>query len=396
MELREYLKNSGNISTPAYYFDTDVFERRIDFVNRELPEIPLTFSIKANPFLLSRLPQNLRHVEVCSPGELKICKTYEIPGSRIIYSGVNKEIEDVTEAVEYGVDIATAESIFHVELEQEAAEKAKKRQKVILRLTSGNQFGMDEDVLLESVDKILQQKYVQFAGIHFFSGTQKRKSEQIRKELGQLAEVCDRIWERFGLKVPWLEYGPGFGVEYFKGTKKWGREEALAMLSDAADCVTELHFPGTVTFEMGRFLAAMCGSFVTKVREVKENQGTRYCLVDAGMHHLNYDGQVMAMKTPFCTPLFAREGEEEQNYCICGALCTANDILIRQYPLKGVRPGDLLVFERTGAYSMTEGMSLFLSRDLPAVVSYCKTEGFRVLRSRMPVYPLNKAADRIL
>lgn len=67
------------------------------------------------------------------------------------------------------------------------------------------------------------------------------------------------------------------------------------------------------------------------------------------------------MKTPFCTPLFAREGEEEQNYCICGALCTANDILIRQYPLKGVRPGDLLVFERTGAYSMTEGMSLFLS-----------------------------------
>ena len=237
---------------------------------------------------------------------------------------------------------------------------------------------------------------MQFAGIHFFSGTQKRKSEQIRKELGQLAEVCDRIWERFGLKVPWLEYGPGFGVEYFKGTKKWGREEALAMLSDAADCVTELHFPGTVTFEMGRFLAAMCGSFVTKVREVKENQGTRYCLVDAGMHHLNYDGQVMAMKTPFCTPLFAREGEEEQNYCICGALCTANDILIRQYPLKGVRPGDLLVFERTGAYSMTEGMSLFLSRDLPAVVSYCKTEGFRVLRSRMPVYPLNKAADRIL
>ena len=57
MELREYLKNSGNISTPAYYFDTDVFEKRIDFVNRELPGIPLTFSIKANPFLLSRLPQ---------------------------------------------------------------------------------------------------------------------------------------------------------------------------------------------------------------------------------------------------------------------------------------------------------------------------------------------------
>ena len=63
------------------------------------------------------------YVEVCSPGELKICKAYGIPGSRIIYSGVNKEIEDVTEAIEYGVDIATAESILHVELQQEAAKK---------------------------------------------------------------------------------------------------------------------------------------------------------------------------------------------------------------------------------------------------------------------------------
>ena len=40
MELREYLKNFGNVSTLAYYFDTDVFEKRIDFVNWELPEIP--------------------------------------------------------------------------------------------------------------------------------------------------------------------------------------------------------------------------------------------------------------------------------------------------------------------------------------------------------------------
>ena len=67
MDLRDYLKNIGNIYTPDYYFDTDVFEKRVNFVKRELLDIPLTFSIKANPFLLSRLPQNLRHVEVCSP-----------------------------------------------------------------------------------------------------------------------------------------------------------------------------------------------------------------------------------------------------------------------------------------------------------------------------------------
>lgn len=393
------IRAADSFPTPFYLFDTDALQDRVKKITELLEgRASLCFAMKANPFLIRSLRNLVDRFEICSPGEYHIFEKCDMYDQGMIYSGVYKDRKTLWEALEKHAhdSLFTVESERHLRYLDEWTAENKKQVQILLRLTSGNQFGMDEDVLLESVDKILQQKYVQFAGIHFFSGTQKRKSEQIRKELGQLAEVCDRIWERFGLKVPWLEYGPGFGVEYFKGTKKWGREEALAMLSDAADCVTELHFPGTVTFEMGRFLAAMCGSFVTKVREVKENQGTRYCLVDAGMHHLNYDGQVMAMKTPFCTPLFAREGEEEQNYCICGALCTANDILIRQYPLKGVRPGDLLVFERTGAYSMTEGMSLFLSRDLPAVVSYCKTEGFRVLRSRMPVYPLNKAADRIL
>ena len=209
MKLREYLKNSGNISTPAYYFDTDVFEKRIDFVKGELLDIPLTFSIKANPFLLSRLPQNLRHVEVCSPGELKICKFYGIPGSRIIYSGVNKEIEDVTEAIEYGVDIATAESILHVKLEQEAAYKAGKQQKVILRLTSGNQFGMSEEDILSILGN--QEKYLNLDiyGIHYYSGTQKKK-RQIDKDFEKLDAALTLFKKKTGFVPKLIEMGPGF------------------------------------------------------------------------------------------------------------------------------------------------------------------------------------------
>lgn len=214
MELREYLKNTGTISTPAYYFDTDVFEKRIDFVNRELPGIPLTFSIKANPFLLNRLPQNLRHIEVCSPGELKICKAYGIPGSRIIYSGVNKEIEDVTEAIEYGVDIATAESILHVELEQEAAKKANKQQKVILRLTSGNQFGMSEADILSVLANHANYPNLNIYGIHYYSGTQKKK-RQIDRDFEKLDVALMRFKKETGFVSKLVEMGPGFSVDYF-------------------------------------------------------------------------------------------------------------------------------------------------------------------------------------
>ncbi len=114
---------------------------------------------------------------MCSPGELKICKAYGIPGSRIIYSGVNKEIEDVTEAIEYGVDIATAESILHVELQQEAAKKADKQQRVILRLTSGNQFGMSEADILSILANQAKYPNLDIYGIHYYSGTQKKKRQ---------------------------------------------------------------------------------------------------------------------------------------------------------------------------------------------------------------------------
>ena len=52
---------------------------------------------------------------------------------------------------------------------------------------------------------------------------------------------------------------------------------------------------------------------------------------------------------------------------------------MRSLPLAGAAVGDELVFEKAGAYAVTEGIYLFLSRDLPRV--YVRTEdGSLVLR----------------
>ncbi|MBP3487535.1 MAG: alanine racemase [Roseburia sp.] len=391
MTQEQIERMTAEFDTPLYLFDLDVLREDIAAMKEVLQDhVSLCFAMKANPFLAKEMAGHVERIEVCSPGELRICMAQNIPMSKVVLSGVLKEERDIEELLCGGeLPLFTAESGEQAELLRRLAKKHGRNISVLLRLTSGNQFGMDEAVLLDEAEALLDCPFTEFAGIHFFSGTQKRKSEQIRKELEMLDGLCARVKERTGKAVSHLEYGPGFGVEYFKGTKPWGCREALGALSDACECAKALTFGGTVTFEMGRFLTAMCGSFVTRVREVKENGGVRYCLVDGGMHHINYDGQVMAMKTPHCTQFPARMDEEEADYCICGALCTANDILIRKYPLRGIGPGDLLVFERTGAYSMTEGMSLFLSRNLPAVVCYSKDGGYEALRKQTPSYPLN-------
>ena len=46
--------------------------------------------------------------------------------------------------------------------------------------------------------------------------------------------------------------------------------------------------------------------------------------------------------------------------------------------------GDLLVFDRIGAYSVTEGIYLFLSRQLPVVLTYTQKQGLSLVRDAFP------------
>ena len=65
-----------------------------------------------------------------------------------------------------------------------------------------------------------------------------------------------------------------------------------------------------------------------------------------------------------------------------------NDIVAKQVLLPDVEIGDLICFENTGAYCMTEGISLFLSREIPAV--YLKKAGeYTLLRKSFETSALN-------
>ena len=109
--------------------------------------------------------------------------------------------------------------------------------------------------------------------------------------------------------------------------------------------------------------------------------------------------QPKAMKYPFmqmkngtseelCSSDSAGTAENVEKYEICGSLCTVSDVIIRQVPLENPETGDILVFERTGAYSVTEGISLFLSRDLPRV--YVKSgEKLTLIREQIRTEEVN-------
>ena len=102
----------------------------------------------------------------------------------------------------------------------------------------------------------------------------------------------------------------------------------------------------------------------------------------------------MAMKMPHHkhipdAPSEASDEQSEVLWNICGSLCTVNDVLVKQMPLKHAKIGDALVFERVGAYSVTEGIYLFLSRRMPRILFWSVKDGFTEARKATESYPIN-------
>lgn len=372
--------------TPLYLFDTDILARQIQKTKSILGDhVELCYAMKANPFLTKSLAPLVDFFEVCSPGEFSICERAEIPGNKIVLSGVNKNALDVDHAIKtYGGSITyTAESLSHWQMLNSSAEKHQVSIPVLLRLTSGNQFGMDEDLIKEIIQKG-PYEWITIEGIQYFSGTQKKSSSRLSKELTKLDAMCGELKETYGFIVKKLEYGPGLPVCYFEDEED--KEDEI--LNDLSNAIKAMTFDGSVTLEMGRFIAASCGYYITQVVDKKTNKGVNYCIVDGGCHQVNYYGQMLAMKKPPILHLGDETGNPEE-WTICGSLCTVNDMLCKQYPLNNLQLGDYLVFQKTGAYSVTEGMSLFLSRDLPTVLLYSEKDQITATRQSMPTNILN-------
>ena len=88
----------------------------------------------------------------------------------------------------------------------------------------------------------------------------------------------------------------------------------------------------------------------------------------------------------------AEKSGEEELFHLCGSLCTVNDVLARDVALHDPQKGDVICFKRCGAYAATEGMAMFLSRELPQVL-ICKTDGkIEKLRDQMETYLFHVSA----
>ena len=373
---------AAQLGTPGYVFDLDAFERRAQLVRRYFGEgIGMCFSIKANPFLLRYLPDVFDRIEVCSPGELTICERIGADMAQVIFSGVNKTRADVERAADDRVGTFTAESRLHLRLINEAAIRRNTVFELLLRVTDsrgGSQFGMDEADVLDIIEHRADYPGVKIVGLHYFTGTGKKKPALIERELDYLTDLIGRIKSELSFTAERVEYGTGLAADYFTDDADVLEEERLSAVAPKLRALAE---KCCLTVEMGRFFAAPCGYYLTRVMDVKTNAGVNYAILDGGLHQLKYDGQLQGMQIPRILHLSEHKADvPAQPWTLCGSLCTTADVLVRGCELRDLKVGDVLAFCRTGAYSCMEGMAIFLSRDLPSIALYSEARGLELMR----------------
>jgi len=390
MDNRELASIARRFGTPCFVFDEEALARRMREVKAIVGErVHLCYSIKANPFLIPAMRELTELLEVCSPGELAICEALHVDPDAILFSGVNKTAADIAHAMDAGVTRFTAESTLHIELLNEAAVARGRVYPVLLRLTAGSQFGMDEGDLLRAIANRAAYPGLRFEGIHYFAGTQRKKIAEQREELDMLGALLRRLEAEYGFTARRLEYGPGLYFPYFAHEDA---SDTLAPLRELAPALAAMGERVELTVEMGRFFASACGTYLTTVVDTKVNRGTAYAIVDGGIHHVNYYGGAMGMRLPRIAHLPGplHSDETEQDWALCGSLCTTADVLVRKMTLRGLARGDVLAFGSIGAYAVTEAPALFLSRDLPRVVLH-SAGGDRLARDTLHASRINLA-----
>ena len=386
--------------TPFYLYHGEMIVERVRRVQDALG-VEVSYSVKANPNLavcqlIAREGQ--AGGEVASSGELVVARAAGFAPEDIVFAGPAKTDDELKRAVEEGIFAVNVESLGEID-RLAAIAKSMGRQEVGagLRINpaaqlmgSGmrmggtvGQFGLDQADLDEAVRKTLSYpQQLALRGIHVYTATQVFEVEPLLEHCRNIFEIGLEAADRAGQPLEMIDFGGGFGVPYFEKMEdfdldRFGRgfQELLGSYrSDPrlAGC--------RFIFELGRYLVAEAGIYVTRVVDVKQMRGKTFAVTDGGMnHHLTATGnmgQVFRKSYPLSN--LSRAGREEA-VAVAGPCCTPLDMFGTDIPLAGPEVGDLIGVFYSGAYGFSASNLGFLSHPAPAEVLLWQGEA-RLLR----------------
>jgi diaminopimelate decarboxylase len=353
-------------------------------------------------------------IEVNSGGELYKAQRAGFRPEQIVFNGTSKTDEELDQAVRAGIYAINVDSIYEIELVEEAARRIGQRARIALRLTPEigtrshlglqtalltSKFGISYSDVLDAFRRGLRHpELVHVCGIHIHVGSQ-------TPDVGPYAEAFKAMWDfllalqrETGHVLEHINLGGGIPVNYLRDRSLADKlpeherdmlgadleptdvlKAALQVARESAREASAEHLLDRVTIllEPGRSIIADAGLVLTTVRNIKRRPetGDVWLLTDAGFNLLlsmtTYNWYYHLINAT------RADAPHETDYKVAGPLCDSGDVYFdieregrlpdyRTLPLD-VRPGEVLALLNSGAYSLSQ-MFAYNGRPLPAAV----------------------------
>jgi diaminopimelate decarboxylase len=378
-----------NYGTPFYLYHGEMIVDRVRRVKEALGT-EVSYSLKANPSV-GVCQLIAREVgtggEVASSGELVVARAAGFEPEDIVFAGPGKTDDELRMVVEEGIFADNVESLNEIDRLATIAKDMGRRIGVGLRINPAaqlmgsqmrmggtvGQFGIDQAELEEAIRKTLSHPELILRGIHVYTATQVFEVEPLLEHCRNILEIALEAADYAGQPLQMIDFGGGFGVPYFEkmvefdlGTFGEGFRELLeSYRSDPR--LSGCRF----LFELGRYLVADAGVYVTRAVDVKQMRGKTFVVTDGGMnHHLTATGnmgQVFRKSYPLLN-LSRMSGVPEEGVAVAGPCCTPLDLFGSNIPLAEPEVGNLIGVFYSGAYGFSASNLGFLSHPAPAEV----------------------------
>lgn len=377
---------ADTIGTPCYVYDAAALRNRIRQLRDAINNARFFYSLKANPnkSIVRVISQQGVGAEVCSYQELKIALAAGVAPKNIIFVGPAKTTRDVAAAVDHKIKAIIVESIEELGKINEIARTRKVVQDVALRINpefhtlgarlsmSGvsSQFGIDPSELDRAFDVALSSNHLRLAGIHVYMGTRILDHDVVLENTKNILALAEDLMLKRGVSFDFVDIGGGFGITYSP------TETPLDLAALGHSLTKRIHafkqaYPDTeIVIELGRYIVAEAGVFLTRVEYVKNSKNSRFAICDGGsnVHAAAAQGASFRRNFPL-RPLNPRTGSP-QEWNISGPLCTPTDLIGKNVMTPPLKPGDLVRIDKSGAYGLSFSPVNFLSFEAPAEVLF--------------------------
>jgi len=368
-------------ATPAFIMDEADFRTRAiswdDALKSAFGENAGTVYYAAKAFLCTEVARWIKDIgigiDVCTGGELAVALAGGVDPAKIELHGNNKSVAEINKAVAVGVGTIVIDSLFEIDRVAAAATQQGKVQKVLLRLTPGIEAHTHESIATahedvkfgfsiasgsawRAIEAVRMHSSIELRGFHAHIGSQILDTDSFEISAERLIALLAKYRDAFGVELPELDLGGGYGIHYVPGDEELAPLVAMQAVASAVRTHCAVHSLSVpkISIEPGRAIVGPTMFTLYEVGTIKDvtlenGDNRRYISIDGGMsdnirpslYKADYTA-VLANRTSTAPLLSTR---------LVGKHCETGDILIYSIELASdIAPGDLLAIPATGAY----------------------------------------------